>query len=55
MITQELVDKLIEAFDNYKSTEGCGCCSDYTKHQKARDKMGDLLEELQRETKNQLP
>lgn len=45
-MTKEEIDALRNAFEDCISTEGCGCCSDYDEHVKARKVMETLLANL---------
>lgn len=37
------VREVREALKDYVESEGCGCCSNYGKHEEAANKLGELL------------
>jgi hypothetical protein len=40
---ERILAPIREALANYVKSEGCGCCSDFSKHEKALDRLGELL------------
>lgn len=37
-------EKVLQAFVEYKKSEGCDCCQDIDKHQEAEEKLAKLLD-----------
>lgn len=38
------LEKIRQAFADYKYSEGCGCCRNHEAHEKAEARLGELLE-----------